>query len=236
VLLVGQVASDQEEREAFQEIDYRRMFGPMAKWIAQVDRPERIPELVARAFSTACAGRPGPVVLALPEDVLAAEVDVADAPRFHRIQPSARHEDIVEFERLLAAAARPLAIPGGGGWTPAASTHMAAFLAANELPAGAAFRRRTRSTTTTRGTSATSGSASIPSSGSGSGDADLLLVVGPGWGDDDLRLHAARRSRAETDARARPPGRKETRSASTSRRYRSSRRPSRSPRLSPSYA
>src|SRR4029079_3886297 len=81
VLLIGQVASDQEEREAFQEIDYRRMFGPMAKWVGQIDRGDRIAELIARAFATACSGRPGPVVLALPEDVLAAEVDVADAPR-----------------------------------------------------------------------------------------------------------------------------------------------------------
>ena len=82
ILLVGQVASDQEEREAFQEIDYRRMFGPMAKWVAQIDRADRIPEYVARAFTTACAGRPGPVVLALPEDMLARSCDVPDALPF----------------------------------------------------------------------------------------------------------------------------------------------------------
>src|SRR5258708_39246939 len=108
------------------------MFGSMAKWVAQIDRVDRIPEYVARAFSTACAGRPGPVVLALPEDVLAAEVDVADAPRFRRIQPSPSHADIAELERLLMDAARPLAILGGGGWTPEASTRLAPFLAANE--------------------------------------------------------------------------------------------------------
>ena len=76
ILLVGQVASSQEEREAFQEVDYRRMFGPLCKWVAQIDRVERIPELMARAYTTACAGRPGPVVLALPEDMLAASSDV----------------------------------------------------------------------------------------------------------------------------------------------------------------
>ena len=70
ILLVGQVASSQEEREAFQEVDYRRMFGPLAKWVAQIDSVDRIPELVARAYTVACAGRPGPVVLALPEDML----------------------------------------------------------------------------------------------------------------------------------------------------------------------
>src|SRR3989454_11174430 len=73
ILLVGQVAADQEEREAFQEVDYRRMFGPLTKWVAQIDRVDRIPEYIARAFATACAGRPGPVVLALPEDMLATE-------------------------------------------------------------------------------------------------------------------------------------------------------------------
>ena len=183
VLLVGQVASDQEEREAFQEIDYRRMFGPMAKWIAQVDRPDRIPEFVARAFSTACAGRPGPVVLALPEDVLAAEVDVADAPRFHRIQPSARHEDIVVLERLLAGAARPLAILGGGGWTPAASAHMAAFLAANEIPAGAAFRRQDTLDNDDPRYVGDVGIGINPKLAQRVRDADLLLVVGPRLGE-----------------------------------------------------
>ena len=142
VLLIGQVATDQEEREAFQEIDYRRMFGTMAKWVAQVERPDRIPELTARAFSTACAGRPGPVVLALPEDVLSAEVDVADAPRYRRIQPTPSVADIDELRRLLEDAQRPLAIVGGAGWTPAASAAITAFVAANELPTGAAFRRQ----------------------------------------------------------------------------------------------
>src|ERR1041385_3698645 len=116
LLLIGQVATDQEEREAFQEIDYRRMFGPMAKWVAQVERPDRIPELVARAFATACAGRPGPVALALPEDVLSAEVDVADAPRVRSAQPIPSPAQIDELRRLLADAQRPLAIVGGGGW------------------------------------------------------------------------------------------------------------------------
>ena len=79
LLLVGQVPREDAEREAFQEIDYRRMFGPLAKWVAQVDQVERIPELIARAFRVATSGRPGPVVLALPEDVLADVADVPDA-------------------------------------------------------------------------------------------------------------------------------------------------------------
>jgi len=142
ILLVGQVASDQEEREAFQEVDYRRMFGPLAKWVAQIDRVDRIPELVARAYSTACAGRPGPVVLALPEDVLAAEADVDDAPRYRVIQPSPSAADIDAVRSLLAAAERPFVIAGGGSWTPGASDDLGRFAESNELPVGAAFRRQ----------------------------------------------------------------------------------------------
>src|SRR6185295_2159039 len=80
LVLIGQVARADMERDAFQEIDYRQMFGPMAKWVAQIDDATRIPELVARAFHVATSGRPGPVVLALPEDMLTDEVDAADAP------------------------------------------------------------------------------------------------------------------------------------------------------------
>ncbi len=142
ILFVGQVASDQEEREAFQEIDYRRMFAPMAKWAAQIDRVERIPELVARAFSIACAGRPGPVVLALPEDVLAAETDARDAPRFHVVRPNTAVADVEALRDLLERAERPLAIVGGAAWTAAATRDLQAFFEANSIPAGAAFRRQ----------------------------------------------------------------------------------------------
>ena len=108
ILLVGQVASDQEEREAFQEVDYRRMFGPLAKWVAQIDRADRIPEYVARAFSTACAGRPGPVVLALPEDMLARETDAPDAAPFHVVQPHPGAErDRAPARRCSRGAERP---------------------------------------------------------------------------------------------------------------------------------
>src|SRR5687768_18370116 len=97
ILLIGQVGRDMLEREAFQEIDYRRMFQPMAKWVAQIDRAERIPELVARAFSVATSGRPGPVVLALPEDMLVDEVDVQDAQAYVAVRT---HPGADELERL----------------------------------------------------------------------------------------------------------------------------------------
>ena len=142
LLLIGQVSSAQEGREAFQEVDYRRMFGPLAKWVAQIDRVDRIPELIARAYTTACAGRPGPVVLALPEDMLTATSDIPDAPAFHCIQPSPAAADIDALRGLLDGAERPFAIVGGGGWTPGAATDLQTFLEANALPAGTAFRRQ----------------------------------------------------------------------------------------------
>ncbi len=142
ILLVGQVASDQVEREAFQEVDYRRMFGQMAKWVAQIDRVDRIPEYLARAFATATSGRPGPVVLALPEDMLAAESDIADAKPFHAVQPHPSGEQIERVRQLLTSAERPFVILGGGGWTADASRDVRTFLEENELAAGAAFRRQ----------------------------------------------------------------------------------------------
>jgi acetolactate synthase-1/2/3 large subunit len=183
VLLVGQVATDQEEREAFQEIDYRRMFGPMAKWVAQVERADRLPELVARAFATACSGRPGPVVLALPEDVLAADCDVEDARPFTAVQPSTTDADVDAVRARLAAAERPLAILGGGGWTAAASRDLAAFVEANALPAAAAFRRQDVLDNDSPWYVGDVGIGLNPKLAQRVQDADLLLVVGARLGE-----------------------------------------------------
>ncbi len=183
ILLVGQVGGDAVEREAFQEIDYRRMFGPLAKWVAQIDRIERIPELVARAFATACSGRPGPVVLALPEDVLAADADVADAKPFHVVQPSPAVADIEALERRLAHADRPFAIVGGAGWTRAASRDLQGFLEANAIPAGAAFRRQDAIDNDSPSYAGDIGIGINPKLADRVRDADLLLVVGPRLGE-----------------------------------------------------
>jgi acetolactate synthase-1/2/3 large subunit len=183
ILLVGQVSSTQEEREAFQEVDYRRMFGPLAKWVAQIDRVDRIPELIARAYATACSGRPGPVVLALPEDMLAASSEAPDAPRFRRVQPSPARADIDALGDLLAGATRPFAIVGGGGWTPAAAAGLRTFLEANELPAGAAFRRQDAIDNDSPSYAGDVGIGINPALAGRVRDADLLLVVGPRLGE-----------------------------------------------------
>jgi acetolactate synthase-1/2/3 large subunit len=183
ILLVGQVASDQEEREAFQEVDYRRMFGPMAKWVAQIDRADRIPEYIARAFTTACAGRPGPVVLALPEDMLASDVEAADAEPFHVVQPHPGAEQIEALRGLLARAERPLALLGGGGWTPRASKDVQSFLEANALPAGSAFRRQDSIDNDSPSYVGDVGIGINPKLAARVREADLLLVVGPRLGE-----------------------------------------------------
>jgi acetolactate synthase I/II/III large subunit len=183
ILLVGQVASDQEEREAFQEVDYRRMFGPMAKWVAQIDRVDRIPEYVARAFSTACAGRPGPVVLALPEDMLATEVDVQDAEPFHVVQPHPGPEQIESLRGLLERAERPFVLLGGAAWTPRAAQDIRAFVEANELPAGAAFRRQDAIDNDSPSYVGDVGIGINPKLATRVRDADLLLAIGPRLGE-----------------------------------------------------
>ena len=140
VVFIGQVGNDFAEREAFQEIDYRRMYGQMAKWVAQIDRTERIPEYVSHAFHTATAGRPGPVVLALPEDMLFAEAAVADVPRYKVVRPAPAPRDMQALQKMLQSASRPFVLIGGGGWSREACDGLRAWIEASELPVGTSFR------------------------------------------------------------------------------------------------
>ena len=140
ILLVGQVPRAFRGREAWQELDYAEVFGGIAKAAWEVDSAERIPEHMAEAYSLALTGRPGPVVLALPEDVLAEEADVADGTRVEpeRVAPSGA--DIERLRDLLAGAERPLVVVGEGGWTAETSRDVQAFCEANALPVACAFR------------------------------------------------------------------------------------------------
>ncbi|TMG80401.1 MAG: thiamine pyrophosphate-binding protein [Betaproteobacteria bacterium] len=140
VVFIGQVPNEFAEREAFQEIDYRRMYGQMAKWVAQIDRVERIPEYVSHAFHTADAGRPGPVVLALPEDALFAEAAVADVPKHHTVRPSPSAAQMEEVRKLLEDAERPFVLLGGGGWNRDACARLQRWIEANGLAVGTSFR------------------------------------------------------------------------------------------------
>lgn len=144
VLFVGDVASDARDREAFQEVDFAAFFGPstkgMAKRVERIDDPRRIPEYVARAFATAMNGRPGPVVLVLPEDMLTQRVDTAPLPRVEPVQAWSDPGALRELRTLLLAAERPFVIAGGGGWTPQGAAALQRFAEAWRLPVANAFR------------------------------------------------------------------------------------------------
>jgi acetolactate synthase-1/2/3 large subunit len=140
ILFIGQVGTDFMDREAFQEIDYRRMYGQMAKWVAQIDRADRIPEYIARAFQVATSGRPGPVVLALPEDMLIAKAEVADTRRYQPVQASPSSAQIATLRAMLKDAKKPLLLLGGGTWTDEACADVQKFAEANALPVACAFR------------------------------------------------------------------------------------------------
>ena len=140
ILLIGQVGRDMREREAFQEVDYRRMFGQMAKWVAEIDDAERIPEFLNHAFALATSGRPGPVVLALPEDMLTSFATVGDAKPYKPVQAYPSPADMAEFRDRLAKAERPLLIVGGGTWNEAAKRDIEAFATAWKLPTAVSFR------------------------------------------------------------------------------------------------
>ncbi len=140
ILFIGQVGSDFMDREAFQEIDYRRMYGQMAKWVTQIDRADRIPEYLARAFQVATSGRPGPVVLALPEDMLITKAATPDARRYQPVQASPSAAQIDTLRAMLAEAKRPMVLLGGATWTAQACADLAKFAEANHLPVGCTFR------------------------------------------------------------------------------------------------
>jgi len=141
ILFIGQVARHMREREAFQEVNYKQFFGGMAKWVVEVDDPSRFPELIARAFRIAMQGRPGPVVVALPEDVLVEEADVADAAKVEPVEIWPGAPQIAELNALVVAAKRPLVLLGGSRWTDQARRNMVAWSERFGLPVATSFRR-----------------------------------------------------------------------------------------------
>ena len=180
---IGQVGSDFTDREAFQEVDYRRMFGQMAKWVAQIDRADRIPEYIARAFQVATSGRQGPVVLALPEDMLVSQAAVADTRRYQPVQASPSQEQADELRAMLAAAQRPLLLLGGSGWTPDACADILRFAEANALPVSCAFRFQDLLDNEHPHYVGDVGIGINPKLAARVKDADLLIAIGPRLGE-----------------------------------------------------
>ena len=141
IVFVGQVARRMRGREAFQELDYRAVFGTMAKWATEIDDPARIPEIVSHAFHMACNGRPGPVVIALPEDMLIERAAVADAAAFEPVEIWPGAADMSRLQKLLWAAKKPIVIAGGSRWSEQACAALARFAERFALPVSTTFRR-----------------------------------------------------------------------------------------------
>ncbi|MCS0500971.1 thiamine pyrophosphate-binding protein [Ancylobacter mangrovi] len=142
ILFVGQIARSMRGREAFQEVDYRAVFGTLAKWAVEIDDAARIPEIVSRAFRVAMQGRPGPVVVALPEDVLSELAEVADAPAVEPAETWPGLTDMMRLQKMLWSAERPVMILGGARWNAKAVASVVRFAERFDLPVCASFRRQ----------------------------------------------------------------------------------------------
>jgi acetolactate synthase I/II/III large subunit len=178
VVLVGQVARHQIDREAFQEVDFRKMYAPLAKWVTQIDMTERVPELLHQAFQVATSGRPGPVVVALPEDMLRETAAAAVIGPYRPVRAHPGAADLAELRRLLAEAERPLLLVGGSGWSDAACGDIIRFAEANDLPACCSFRRQDIFDNRSQCFLGDLGTGAAPALVKRFREADLLLAVG----------------------------------------------------------
>ena len=183
ILFIGQVGGDFMDREAFQEVDYRRMYGQMAKWVAQIDRAERVPEYIARAFQVATSGRPGPVVLALPEDMLVTRAQVADTRAYQPVQASPSSPQIEQLRTMLASARKPLLLLGGGTWNAQACADLLTFAEANALPVACAFRFQDLLDNDHPHYAGDVGIGINPKLAARVKDADVLIAIGPRLGE-----------------------------------------------------
>ena len=183
LLFVGQIPFSETDRESFQEVDYRRMFGPLAKWVTQIDQVDRIPELVAHAVDVATTGRPGPVVIALSEEMQRMSADVPDLGRF---PVSVAHPDpaaMAEMHKMLSHAKKPLVILGGSRWNAEGRAAIREFLVGNNLPVTVGFRRQALYDGTLNNFAGDLGVGTDPSLVNKAKDADLILAIGTRLGE-----------------------------------------------------
>ncbi len=183
LLFIGQIPHEDTGRDAFQEVDYRQMFAPLAKWVTQIDHAHRIPEVVAHAVDVATSGRPGPVVIALSEEMQKVSAVVPDLPR---VPVSVAHPDpaaLRQLRALLGKARKPLAVLGGSCWTPAGRAAIREFLVGNDIPVTVGFRRQAHYDGTVENFVGDLGVGSDPGLIGKVKEADLILAIGSRLGD-----------------------------------------------------
>ena len=190
IIFIGQGPRQFLDRESFQEIDHRVFFSELTKWSGQIEEADRIPELVSKAMHIALEGRPGPVALSLPEDVLLAESDAADARPYRIARPHPGSDEMAELRTMLAAAERPAMLVGGGGWTAAAGRDLLAFAEANRIPTAASFRCQDYIDNHSEVYFGYGGLGIRPKLAERIRDADLLLVVGARLGEATTSRYA----------------------------------------------
>ncbi len=178
IMFVGQIEKGMRERDAFQELDYRSAFGGIAKWATEIDDAARIPELLSRAFHVATSGRPGPVVIALPEDMLVEMADVPDAPAFRQVETHPGLTLMAELQKRLWAAQRPFVLVGGTRWSEMAVQRLIRFAERFDLPVATTFRRQSYFPATHPNFAGDAGLGISPSLTKSIKDADLVLCIG----------------------------------------------------------
>ena len=194
ILLVGQIARDTTDREAFQEVDYRAMFGPIAKWATQIDDPARVPEYMARAFRVATSGRPGPGVISLPEDMLTEVVSVADARPYTATHAGLSPDNLDMLKTEIAQAERPLLLLGGSGWSDESAAAITRFAEANKIPVTTSFRRQDIVNNLSPVYAGDFGTSTAPSLYAHQRDADLLVVIGARLGEMTTKTYTTMQS------------------------------------------
>jgi acetolactate synthase-1/2/3 large subunit len=183
LLFVGQIPLADSGRDAFQEVDYRQMFGPLAKWVTQIDQANRIPEIVAHAVDVAVSGRPGPVVIALSEEMQKDMIEVPDLPRATVLPAYPDPAALTQLRAMLSRAQKPLAVLGGSCWTEAGRTAIRDFLLGNDLPVTVGFRRQALYDGTADNFAGDLGVGSDPALIGKVKEADLILAIGSRLGD-----------------------------------------------------
>jgi acetolactate synthase-1/2/3 large subunit len=183
VLLVGQIPVEETDRETFQEVDYRRMFSPIAKWVTQIDDEKRIPELMAHAFDVAASGRPGPVVIAISEEMQKRMANVPDIGPANVLPPHPAPDAVSRMMAMLAKAKRPLAVLGGSRWSDQGKADIRDFLLANDLPVAVGFRRQGIFDGNSENYVGDLGVGADPGLVAHAKDADLIIAIGSRLGE-----------------------------------------------------